>query len=532
MNETLEKNAGSIGFGDNIFGDIYINETLNNVYARVYNTTDPYGASWNGPYRTSQIYAENRYNDGDWAYYSNVSLLWVNRSNYVASPWNSGQSPDVNGTPSILEICVNGSMEGNVPVRDIFANTTADYVGALFYYYPPCARADYKPFPIYCSYNRLYPGNFTQYYVRSWNFTDIADEQTADFAAKTVSLETYCDNHPKFSWNLSLVNTSEYLNIQTVERPRNILTYQGKLYVRQDLELRLKDHFWIDSLLPQTMRHTLTLNDYTGGDWMGSTLYIRESTPSQWANIHVEKYPAEAVIYPYLRNNTQYHLTLKTGTVTTDLGFMYTNGLDLERQIIVTDPITYKDGGVYANTSIKWTMDYGTGQVGAVVTASPGIEVNFSVYNTNGSSWVRVYNSNAAGTTTFTYTVPDKQQQYYTLVDVYDPSFGSHRFENMLRLYNRSLPLNSSAFYTPLPDTFMGMSTITAKKIFSLMFSLLIMYVACKASDYGFGAILGLATYGFFWFVNWLPHEQIPWWIIAVQLVMAASMKITERRYA
>jgi hypothetical protein len=78
----------------------------------------------------------------------------------------------------------------------------------------------------------------------------------------------------------------------------------------------------------------------------------------------------------------------------------------------------------------------------------------------------------------------------------------------------------------------LGTSNITWLKLMALLMTWFVLFVGCKATDYGIGAMLGSFTYTFMWYVNWIPHNQVPWIFPLMMIIASVSLKMFERRYA
>jgi hypothetical protein len=189
--------------------------------------------------------------------------------------------------------------------------------------------------------------------------------------------------------------------------------------------------------------------------------------------------------------------------------------------------------GFYGDTSVFFTSDYISSQLGAsVATKNPAISNTFNVYATNSTPYTLLYTSTTPGISTFSYTVPDREMVYYETLTVTHPVYGVKTFDKIVQMYNLSSPLNNTAFSNPLPPNMLGTSNITWLKLMALLMTWFVLFVGCKATDYGIGAMLGSFTYTFMWYVNWIPHNQVPWIFPLMMIIASVSLKMFERRYA
>ena len=100
----------------------------------------------------------------------------------------------------------------------------------------------------------------------------------------------------------------------------------------------------------------------------------------------------------------------------------------------------------------------------------------------------------------------------------------------MVNLYNVSAPFSGTGLSPNLPTNIIGTTSTTFKKLIALFITLFVFMVFTKAGSTGVGALSGVGTFGFFYYANWIPHTQVPWFIVPILALFAFAVAIVERR--
>lgn len=450
--------------------------------------------------------------------YVNVSLVQYGSGSYSSCDYNTtnygGIGTYITCTPAVgsgysyqLVVCFNGDYSGFKAYSGNGApsgSTTIEDVS-----------------------NGIYP-----YYRRNWTFRWEENSSLVGFYGQAATLNVYCTNHQSFSYNLSANPNNGSLTIYTKEQPKYVLTYGGIGIerTREDVENFLNDNYYITA--QSATKYTFALADYTAGTWKRSTLYIQKSINDEWDNVEVQKFSNDNLLYVWLVNNTQYKLVAKTSTKSEDIDLFRPNGIDTTKTITLNTPVLSEIVASYSDLRVAWTQDYATSQVGATLyTTDSNLVSSFYVFNASTNAYVITYGSSATGSSIYSYTLPDKNMPVFVDLWANSTKYGLMHWSKLIVLYNQSAPMNGSAFSASLPSTIMQTSTTTWKKLMALMLTWLVLFVTCKASDYGTGAGLGVVTYSFMWYVNWIPQAEVPFWFIALMGLTAAGLKFNERRY-
>jgi hypothetical protein len=488
-----------------------VNYTLSNQLMGVTEALFVYFPGW---YSTSQNIIPWYNNDHTYYMKKDGSNVYVNLSDSACSYMLSSDP-----NPLIVHVKCSGGV-GTFPdnIVKICLNGSGTY-----------SHNPYAPDGVPYSTVYDFASHASQYYYRNWTLREETTNYPVDLAAHDVNIYAYCSSVGGFSYNMSQRGGNNNIIIQTTEKPHYVLTYDDNPpRVRDDVEKQLKDIYYVSSAA--STKYTFLLADYSGGQHQGDTLYIQKSISGAWDNIYVYDFPTDNYVYVGLVNNTQYKLVLKNEIQTVDMGFFWPNGVDTSKTISVNVPYVSDKVTWYKDVQVGWTQDFATGQVGAVVTTPLNISSTFEVYDASANTYVKLYGATSTGSTVYAYSLTDKTKPVYIDLIVDHPD-GQKKRDKLVLLYNESSPLNNSAFSAPLPTEMLGSSTSSLKKMFVLIFCWFIFLIACKASDYGTGALLATIWYSFFWYVAWIPQTEVPFWFIALMGTVAASMKIFEHRY-
>jgi hypothetical protein len=292
----------------------------------------------------------------------------------------------------------------------------------------------------------------------------------------------------------------------------------------------------IDQYLPNASnsvsQYALQLYDYTGGQWYKSNLLVQSVINNTQYDIDNASFSQDNLIYGWYQNGSRVKLTAKSlSGRTVNLGYITMETSNPTRNIILSTPIMNEPVAMYSDLIVTFTQDYASGQVGATVTTTETTSVsNFSVSNLTSGALALSYMAQGTGTTSFTYTLPDKSKTVQLELYLDSPKYGIQRWTKEVTLGNATFPLNSSAFGQPLPTTMLGSTSVLVKKLISVFLIIFIFFVFCKATDYGTGVLVGVGSFGFFWYVDWIPQSTIPFWFIAVMAFAAFMIKMFERR--
>jgi len=272
--------------------------------------------------------------------------------------------------------------------------------------------------------------------------------------------------------------------------------------------------------------------DLTANQYDQAKLEIQRAIGENMTTVHSARWPlANNILTAQLRNQTVYKfIVTSTDNYTIDLGSQTLTEVELTKSIVLKRAIIYEKPGVYEDVEIYWIQDYSAGQLGVVFQTDLDLPSFFNVSNASGTTYVHTYSASSDGSTTYGYNVDDVNDQYFLELTWTHPDYGVQRITTLTRLYNQSAPLNATAWDQPTPDEILGTGISTWKKIAVVVGTWFIMLIACRATNYGLGCILAMVFYAFMWWVTWVPHNEVPWFIIPLLLVQAALIKFFENR--
>jgi hypothetical protein len=352
-----------------------------------------------------------------------------------------------------------------------------------------------------------------------------------NFTGSTATATFYCSGaYEPFPVSLT-VSQSSYV-VQTKIKADIVTQINGVASRTYQTEGGRK----IDQYLPNTTnsvsQYALQLYDYTGGQWYKSNLLIQSVVNNTQYDIDNASFSQDNLIYGWYQNGSRVKLTAKSlSGRTVNLGYITMETNSPTRNIILSTPIMNEPVAMYSDLIVTFTQDYASGQVGATVTTTETTSVsNFSVSNLTSGALALSYMAQGTGTTSFTYTLPDKSKTVQLELYLDSPKYGIQRWTKEVTLGNATFPLNSSAFGQPLPTTMLGSTSVLVKKLISVFLIIFIFFVFCKATDYGTGVLVGVGSFGFFWYIDWIPQSTIPFWFIAVMAFAAFMIKMFERR--
>lgn len=279
-------------------------------------------------------------------------------------------------------------------------------------------------------------------------------------------------------------------------------------------------------------QYVFTLNDYTGGQWLRSNMLVLGVVNNTQFILDNASFSQDNLIYGYYANSSRIKLLVKNQQgKTIDLGYIIVESSNLNRNVIISQPVLSEPIAMFNDLIVTWTQDFASSQVGATVTSvDSAVFSNFTVSNVTDASVALSYAASASGSATYSYTLPNPAQTVQLDLTLVSVKYGTQHWSKMVTLRNETVPLNSSAFTQPLGDTIMGTATATVKKLIVALLIIFSFYVFCKATDYGTGLLVTVGEFGFFWYVGWVPQTQVPFWFIAMLAFIAFMVKMFERR--
>jgi hypothetical protein len=475
---------------ENIDGIDYVNSSLQNVWLKIYNTTDTNGARYN-----------------------NLTLA----GGYLATLCEPGtpcrafmkregcQAGCVN--TSILEICLNGSYNNGRPYQYDYPNS-GNNIG-------------------------IYPilSDFTAYYRRNWTFRDESDASIFSFLGTNTTITTSCDNYASFTYNLTSLGNGS-LTIQTKERPKfSTVVVKGATTfsprIREDKDNFLGDNYYLTKSTTTAQEIEFRLVDYTGGQFYKSTVSFDKAIGTLAPqHIAVHQFGIDNLVYPLLLNGTSYKIVLENNNSVRDLGSVYIRD-GTQKDIIVSTPDFTLSSNNWDDLNISIIYDYDLEQISCIYHDTSTItRAEFYVYNISNTAKTLTYNSNAtAQSGTITYTASNYTQKYGTLCRITDTK-GSRYVEKDIMFRNSSTLYNN--FDLELEDTVMGISKETFYIGLSIIPSLILAGIFGMAYA-GIAGIVFVLTVMWFTWIGWL---SIGWWFLVLMLFLAIAYQLGMNRSA
>ena len=463
----------------NLQSECYIWENLTNVQAKIHNGSGV-GCWAEGPLASATSAA------AEFIIYSNAGDVISG----CDGPW--------------LELCVNGT---NVITAYELNTSTSDWNITLS------------------------TDNFTSNY--RYNISYWYEENGSAYAIPAGELETefFCTGDRE-GFPFHYTAAAQDTNIVITETPVRISNTVGNILQRRTYLTEAGGHKRVYLMGGEYSPYTLTLNDYTGGEFSDSSLTFEQGIAGELEVVENNSFDTSNILLFYAINGSEYRLTLKSDAGReVNLGFVEFTPANSDRTVTVSDAVISEFLGNYRGISVGFTQDYDSGQVGFTITSDSDISSFFNVSNASTNTYTHTYgDSSAADTVSYTYTIPNKLEPVYLEATITHPDYGTLHFRRLVLLYNQSLPLNSSAFNPMLPETIMGTNSSTVKKIIALFATMFVFYALTKATSYGVGSLAGVGTFSFMWYVNFIPHSEVPSFIIVIFALLATAALLFERR--
>jgi len=471
-------------YGKNSLSKDYVDTNLQNVYFEIVNTTDADGAKFG---------------------FDSIAAI-----SSIGNPLRYGAilrcmsctAPCSSQATSHLIVCLNGT-------RDFNYNTSSRQGGVNYNSTPQTVTLT----------------DFTKLYTRNWTFRDETTNQLYNFTGSNSTLKTWCDAYSEFSINLTdKIGDGGSIIVQTKETPKFFATVNSQIErVRQDPQQRLYDNYYLTT--SHTDPYTLTLQDFTGGQFWGSTLKIYKSINDTLGIVHSEQFPIDGIVTPSLINNTQYKFVVVGDTSTRDLGGIFIRDDNTVRNIIVTQP----DFSQYLNTwrglTISLTQDYDTSTVGCTMNSTLTENVVFTVKNITSDEYVYDYNVTGDGTNVvLSYTITDNNGSYYLCCSAHNSVEGIRSLCQVVNV--RDLDAIQYGFDLNLPERVLGVSRATVYKLVSIAILVIVAGIFSQQS-YGTGSLVTASCLSFFYYIGWFPIPQI---MVAFIWTLAIFTKISEGR--
>ena len=465
-------------------GNLYMNSTLQRVYAATTNGVGDSAAEWTEPYLTSNGYE-----------------LYVNN---IASC-----SPNCVGDGGYLTVCLNST------------GYVYNHPTTMIYRCPTGGGSCYNI--------NLNLTDFEQYYRRNWTFIDDSTGTAFDFIPLNVTMTVSCNDYADvvISNNTLAKGT---LTLQTKQEPRysvivmKILNYTFSPRIRQDKEHFLKDNYLLTrDKSEQTFAFRLV--DYSGGYFSDSTIYIQKAIgnlPPQ--NLHVEPFGVDNYVYPLLMNNTNYKIVVKTNTSSRDLGSIYATDPYTVKDVIITTPYVLGAKNIWDNGNISFVYDYNNGLISCVYYDKLYVSwAELEVYNDTGL--IHEYNETRwmGISGTMSYTAGTSEQDFKLKCTIADS-------DGIREAYDTVYYRNTSAYYKGfdlnLPSTIFGISYSTFYT-FSALAIIIVIAGIFGMINIGFGAVITSVLTMFFTYVGWL---SIPWWFVVLIFFLSILFMLAQNR--
>lgn len=486
------------GFTTNVLGEQMANLSLGNIYARVWNTSDSAGIKWNGPYRSTQFWGLDYGANPDWYFTQNTSIMWVNRTDHFGAA--------ATGTPSILEVCLNGSMAGNIPVREPYAYPGGGdtwHIWNLFYGYPPCLGSAAQQ-AASCPVNVFYPVNFTKYYLRAWNYTDEQTTNPVNFTNKNGRVDIFCPSQGLQSVNLSVAavwgnKTQIFI---TAEKAKYITSYNGVTYPREEWDRELYDRYYLNA--PTPTAYTFSLVDYTGG-FDGSLLTVKCTVNNTWVVKSSQTFDNDRTQTVNVEPNKYYSIQVTTPDEGRDLGLILLNNASYTKSVIVSG--IYGDYSTRYDNSVNITTNFDSGQIACLYSTASGTNISytsFRVQNYTSSGYLQLHISNlTTASGSLSYTVPNKNLYYIATCSIVNDN-GTTILSNTENIFFRNTTAIMPGFNLNLPATIVGLSRSFIYLLIAGLTTYIVFSLFSQASA-PIGAVTGVSTFGFFWYIGWVP---------------------------
>ena len=259
-------------------------------------------------------------------------------------------------------------------------------------------------------------------------------------------------------------------------------------------------------------------------DFSGSTFRVKKWAEGTLVTITELVFDAELKVITFLANGNKYQLYLDNGDEVRNIGDLYVDSSDLEKTITVGG-VTALNMSV-ANVSFTPPTWDNVSSIYMYWNESGGRinQIDFWVYNYSNRSHLLYYAScTNASACSFSYTVPDTNQNYWTKYRIHHDYYGNNTFGGGLPII---LTLIKPDYVFPLIFLITQLGSTASEMWFYLLFIIAIpMFFTKKSSGAAAFATLGFVTLLHVW-----GQFEIQVTVLGLGLFVALLIEIQSRK--
>ncbi|MGC9058762.1 MAG: hypothetical protein ACP5IJ_02980, partial [Candidatus Nanoarchaeia archaeon] len=298
----------------------------------------------------------------------------------------------------------------------------------------------------------------TQFEVKFGNYLSNLSYSNGSLASTTINVENYTESQYYYVFYLlnektgnellpPSANTSLLLacpsgitrfdvkdtkilvpSIEKLDKIRAIVSYSPSEVYYRDYFIRsnveYKYVYLVDANQDQVLQMIFKIQDLTGNFKQG-IFKVKRYLGGMLRDISETQLDIEDKAIVYLINGFTYQIYINKNNQERNLGEVYPDPSNLEKTIVITDLVFTNHTEFKANYSLTFDNETGTITFSYSDPTGNTLGIEFFVYNYS-SEELLYYANSTEKTVSFTYIVPDKNQQYLTRVVIHNRLLGEN----------------------------------------------------------------------------------------------------------